>query len=170
MKIQLSTTDDIPAIFSFYEMATEFQKTKFHKHWLPFDRELVKKEIEDCRQWKILEEHEIACIFAIAYEDPFIWKEENSDPAVYIHRIVTHNKFRGKGYVKQIIEWAKQHAAAKQKRFLRMDTWGDNETLINYYIACGFKFLGVRIPDSTDQLPKHYSAINLAFFEIDLQD
>ena len=47
-----------------------------------------------------------------------------------------------------------------------MDTWGDNEALINYYTKCGFTFLGTITPTASKQLPKHYSAIFLSLFEI----
>jgi hypothetical protein len=38
---------------------------------------------------------------------------------------------------------------------LRLDTWGDNEELSDYYQQCGFTFLGVITPDYNG-LPKHY--------------
>ena len=92
MQIINSTPSDIEIIFSLYDDAVAFQKTKFDKHWLSFDREMVENEIAEKRQWKIMENDEVVCIFAIAYEDPFIWKEKNADPSVYIHRIVTNPK------------------------------------------------------------------------------
>lgn len=161
-----SLPSDIDTIFSLYDDAVAYQKTKFEKHWLPFDREMVKKEIEQQLQWKIIEGSDMACVFAIAYDDPFIWAEKNADPAIYIHRIVTHSAFRGGGYVKKIIEWAKDHAKENNKKFIRMDTWGDNEELINYYIHCGFNYLGSITPEATENLPKHYSSIYLGLFEI----
>lgn len=159
---------DIDTIFSLYDDAVAYQKTKFNKHWLPFDRTMVEKEIEESRQWKILEDDAVACIFAIAYEDPFIWGEKNADPAIYIHRIVTSPSFKGRNYVKKIIEWAKDHARQKEKKFIRMDTWGDNEELISYYKNCGFDYLGSITPAATENLPKHYSSIFLGLFEIKL--
>ncbi len=168
MTIINSESTDIETIFNLYDKAVAFQKTKFDKHWLDFDREMVQAEIAEGRQWKIMEGNDVACIFAIAYEDPFIWKEKNADPSIYIHRIVTNPAFRGKGYVKQIVAWAKEHAHAHHKKFIRMDTWGDNEALINYYQACGFKFLGTITPTASKQLPKHYSAIFLSLFEIEV--
>ncbi len=166
MKIINSECNDIEIIFKLYDEAVAFQKTKFDKHWLDFDREMVQQEIAEGRQWKIKEGEDVACIFAIAYEDPFIWKEKNEEPSIYIHRIVTNPQYRGKGYVKHIIEWAKEHALTNNKKFIRMDTWGDNEALINYYTKCGFTFLGTITPTASKQLPKHYSAIFLSLFEI----
>ncbi|MBC7935010.1 MAG: GNAT family N-acetyltransferase [Rhizobacter sp.] len=163
-----SNPSDIDVIFSRYDDAVAYQKTKFNKHWLPFDREMVEREIAEGRQWKIMEGDEVAAVFAIAYEDPFIWAEKNADPAIYIHRIVTHPAFRGGAYVKAIIEWAKGHAKEKHKKFIRMDTWGDNEALISYYVKCGFAYLGNITPQATQHLPKHYSSIFLGLLEIEV--
>lgn len=168
MKILQSTLADMEHIFGMYDLATAYQKTKFNKHWLPFDRGMVKEEISMGRQWKIIEDGRIACIFATAYDDPFIWQDKNSDPSVYLHRIVTHPDFRGKKYMNTIIDWATIHAREKEKMFLRMDTWGDNKQLIDYYVKCGFTFVGTIIPDASGKLPAHYSAIFLALLEIKL--
>ena len=168
MRIINSTKADLDTIFLLYDAAVEFQKTKFDKHWLAFDRAMVEKEIAEKRQWKIMEGDDVACIFAITYEDPFIWQEQSADAAIYIHRIVTSPIYRGRQYVKLIIEWAREHAITHNKQFIRMDTWGDNEKLINYYTRCGFTFLGTTTPKATAELPKHYSAIFLSLFEIKL--
>ena len=77
MTFEASTINDIDSIFQFYDMAVEYQKTKFNKHWKGFERDLVEKEISENRQWKIIINNEIACVFAITFEDENIWKEKN---------------------------------------------------------------------------------------------
>ena len=164
--VEPSKIHDIDAIFKLYDQAAEFQKTVFHKHWAGFERSLVEKEIAESRQWKILSNGEIACIFAITFNDPLIWREKDSDPSIYIHRIVTNPSFRGGQYVKDIVKWALEYAPGIGKEFIRMDTWGDNEKLKEYYLSCGFEYLGITQMDNTDGLPKHYEGLSLALFEI----
>ena len=159
---------DVETIFGLYDVAIAHQKMVSDQHWLPFDRELVVQEIEEKRQWKILIDGEIACVFVTAYSDPHIWGERDSDPSVYIHRIVTNPNFRGKGFVQLIVEWAKIHAKALGKKFLRLDTWVDNLRLQGIYIDSGFTFLGVGMPANPSALPRHYSTISLGFYEIRL--
>ena len=77
MDFKLSTIEDIDAIFKFYDWAVAFQKEKFNKHWKGFERSLIEKEVAERRQWKILVDNEIACVFAITFEDESIWKEKN---------------------------------------------------------------------------------------------
>ncbi|MEO8574773.1 MAG: GNAT family N-acetyltransferase [Pyrinomonadaceae bacterium] len=146
MEIVHATSNDVAVIFDLYDKAVAFQKTVFDKTWLGSDRELVDTEIAECRLWKIVEDGEVACIFSVAYADPIIWGENSHESAIYIHRIVTNPEFRGKGYVRSVTDWAREHAQANRIRFVRMDTWGDNQRLIDYYQSCGFKFLGLTTP------------------------
>ena len=170
MQIINCTMADMPLMLEFYDMARDYQKEKSTRHWQSFNPALIKKEIAEKRQWKILEKDKIVCIFMTAYDDPFIWGERNNDPAVYIHRIVTHPGWRGNNYTLRIIEWAKDHGRSLGKKFLRMDTWGDNPKLIDYYTKCGFNFLEIVTPETTSNLPAHYSCISLSLFEIRIDE
>ncbi|HEY0029347.1 MAG TPA: hypothetical protein VGC65_01215 [Bacteroidia bacterium] len=96
MHIAHSEIADLPDIFKLYDQAITFQKKVSDQHWLPFDPALVKREIEENRQWKIVIGGEIACIFCIAYSDPLIWGDRDKEPSIYLHRIVTNPAFRGK--------------------------------------------------------------------------
>ena len=166
MKFLNSDTEDFEVIFRLYDAAIEFQKTVFDKSWLPFDREMIAREIAEKRHWKIVIDNRIACIFSVTFSDEFIWKEKNFDPAIYIHRIVTNPEFRGQKFVQKITDWAIDYAESIGKNFVRMDTWGDNQKLIDYYTACGFEFLGAVEPTKSADLPKHYEGITLSLFEI----
>jgi len=169
MEIVNALDSDFDLIFDLYGKAIEFQKTVFDRHWLGFDADLVRREIDENRLWKILEGDDAACIFSVAYEDPVIWGEGSNESAMYIHRIVTNPDFRGRGYVKAIAEWARTHAYENALQYIRMDTWGDNLKLKDYYIGCGFEYKGVITPAESPTLPKHYSGITLGLFEIDLE-
>jgi RimJ/RimL family protein N-acetyltransferase len=169
MLIANSTAADINTIFHLYDEAVKFQKTVFNKQWQGFERDLIETEIAENRQWKIVSGGEVACIFAITFNDPLIWKEKDKDAAIYIHRIVTNPQFRGGGYVREIVKWAKEYAKNMGKNFVRMDTWGDNEKLRDYYISCGFEYLGITEMKNTEGLPKHYQDLSLSLFEIEVK-
>ena len=166
IKIINSTTEDKPAIFKLYDAAIAYQQTKFYKQWQGFDELLIEKEIEEHRQYKMIEDGTIVCIFAVTFSDALIWGTRDKDPSIYIHRIVTNPLYRGRGYVKNIIEWAINYGRNNSKQFVRMDTWGDNESLIKYYTSCGLTFLGLSQTIADDTLPKHYQGIQLSLFEI----
>ncbi|MDN3587993.1 GNAT family N-acetyltransferase [Pedobacter aquatilis] len=165
IEVKNSTQTDIDTIFEFYDMAIAHQKKVFNKHWQGFSSALIEAEIAENRQYKILVNGVVACVFAVTFDDKLIWGERDKD-SIYIHRIVTHPDFRGYAFVKEIIKWAKNYAAQHKIAFIRMDTWADNEKLLQYYTACGFEYVGVVTMEKTDGLPKHYEGISLSLFEI----
>lgn len=169
MEIKNSISVDIDEIFRLYKIATDFQKTKFTVHWPEFERSLIEMEIAENSRWKMIINNQVACIWATTFNDPKIWEEKNSDPAVYIHRIATNPDFRGQNLVQQIVEWSKQYAQANKKKFIRMDTVGDNPGLISYYKKCGFEFLGLSKLKNTEGLPTHYDNAIVSLFQLDIR-
>ena len=166
MQILNSTLSDLDRIFDLYRSAVGYQKERSTSHWPEFDRDMVVEEIGEARQWKLLEDDGIRCVWATAYSDPLIWKERDGDPSVYIHRIAVDPASRGRGLVRRIIDWAKPHAAAMGKSFVRMDTVGENHKLIEHYAGCGFEFLGLSQLTDTEGLPAHYHNAAVSLFEL----
>ncbi len=166
MEILNSAIDDMDEIFRLYKAATDFQKTKPVVQWLEFDKSVIKNEIEESRQWKIIIDDKIACIWGTTFSDPSIWEDRNNDRAVYIHRIATNPDFRGQNLVSKIVGWAKQYAKKNDKEFIRIDTVGNNEKLIDYYTTCGFSFLGLSKLKDTSGLPEHYQNATVSLLEI----
>ncbi len=168
MNIQNSQSEDINMIFDLYKIATDLQKSKSVVPWPDFDRALIRKEINEKRQWKIVINNKIACVWAITYSDPQIWQKRNEDPAIYIHRISTNPNFRGRNLVGEIVKWSINHARETNKKYIRMDTVGENMGLINHYKKCGFDFLGLSKLKSTIGLPAHYHNATVSLFQIAL--
>lgn len=167
MTIANSTDSDIAEIFRLYKLATEFQRERFPGNlWPEFERELIENEVAEKRQFKLIIDGEIACVWAITYSDPELWADDDGVSSVYIHRIATNPDFRGNNYVKIIVDWAK--AFAKDKKYIRMDTCGDNKKLIAHYQSCGFDFLGMKKLEDAGNLPSHYHDADVCYFQIKL--
>jgi ribosomal protein S18 acetylase RimI-like enzyme len=166
MEIVNSTFSDVEEIFRLYENASALQRLKQSVTWPTFERSLVEAEIKEKRQWKLIIENRIACVWATTFSDPLIWGERNSDPAVYIHRIATHPAFRGNGIVSNVIEWAKKYASINDMKYVRLDTVGENAKLTSLYTACGFTFLGLEKLADTSGLPPHYKKGLVSLFEL----
>ena len=166
MKICNSQVQDISTIFELYKIATNFQNDKSMVAWPNFERKLVKQEIEENRQWKLIIDDQIACIWATTDSDPQIWESKNNDPSIYIHRISTNPNFRGRSLVKYIVKWAIDYARKKNKKYIRMDTVGENHGLISHYKKCGFDFIGLSKLKKTSNLPLHYKNATVSLFQI----
>lgn len=170
MTIQNSLPQDIDTIFHLYRIASQYQRSKFSDNiWPDFDHGMVKIEIAEQRQFKLLINNQIACVWAITFNDPEIWGEKDAAPSIYIHRIATDPDFRGKNLVAKIVAWAKSYAIATERKFVRLDTCGHNEALITHYTRNGFDFLGmIKIAD-TSALPSHYHDADVCLFEIKIE-
>jgi ribosomal protein S18 acetylase RimI-like enzyme len=170
MKIINVTALDIDEIFRLYSIASAYQRAKKTVVvWPKFDHSLVAAEIDENRQFKLIINGVIVCIWAITFTDVQIWEQRNSHAALYIHRIATNPNFRGRNFVATIVAWAKDYAKANSKRFVRLDTLGNNTKLIEHYTKAGFDFLGLFDLKNTDALPAHYKEAPVCLFEIDLK-
>jgi len=104
MTILNCNNEDIDEIFRLYKIASDYQRTKKTVVvWPNFKRDLVATEVIENRQWKLMINGEIACVWAITFTDEQIWEERNKDNAMYIHRIATNPKFRGNNFVSLIV-------------------------------------------------------------------
>ncbi|MGZ4038810.1 MAG: hypothetical protein ACXVPQ_13350 [Bacteroidia bacterium] len=65
-------------------------------------------------------------------------------------------------------DWAIAHGRQLEKKYLRMDTWGNNTILRDYYMQFGFTYLGQRHLDQSAGCPAHYGGAVLSLFEIKL--
>jgi ribosomal protein S18 acetylase RimI-like enzyme len=169
LQIENCTPGDIDEIFRLYRIASDYQRSKKTVVvWPEFERELIENEIAENRQWKLIIDNKIACVWATTFSDEQIWEERNADAAVYIHRIATNPDFRGKNFVSIIVEWVKEYAKKQGKDFVRLDTLGNNVKLIDYYKNAGFNFLGMFDLKDTSGLPAHYHNVPACLFEIQL--
>ena len=166
--IQKSTGEDLDIIFGLYREAVSYQEKNGYSRWPEFERALIEGEVRDGRHYKILDGDAVACVFSVVYNDPIIWKEKDEQPSVYLHRIATNPDYKGRGMMNLIKDWAHENARQLGRKYIRMDTWRDNEQLKNYYINCGFKYLTqIDIP-ANHELPSHYWGISLSLFEIEV--
>lgn len=166
VKIENCSIEDLDLILDLYKYATEYQKERFYSFWPEFEKSMVEIEILENRQWKMIVDGEIVCIWATTFTDPLIWEEKDVDPSVYLHRITSNPNFRGRGLVKQIVEWSKNYATQNSKSFIRLDTVGENHKLIKHYTGFGFEFLGIFKLTNTIGLPQHYHNADVCLFEL----
>ena len=167
MTITHTTIEDLDTLEALFGLAIQYQQSKSGHFWRGMNRPLIEKEIREQLHWKIMEENQIACFFSIAFNDRLVWDERDADPSIYLHRIVTNPAFRGKGYVKQIVDWAEAFGRATHRQWVRLDTGLDNERLNAYYRQCGFLFCGIKQfdNDSDPSVPRHYLGSGLSLYE-----
>ena len=158
---------DADIILTLYDAAIHLQTQKNTVVWPRFERSLIEKEIQEKRQWKLVIDNEIACNWAVTFEDKEIWEARDNNDSIYIHRIATNPALRGNRFIDVIVAWAKDYALSKGKAYVRLDTLGNNTKLIGHYKSAGFNFLGIFKLANTQNLPAHYQREpNCCLFEM----
>ncbi len=165
-----SSLKDVDKILELYDMAIAYQKEKGAVPWPKISKELVTQEILNNQQWKLTINDEIVCVWMTVFNDPLIWREKDNDEALYIHRIASNISFRGQKLVSKTFEWAKRYANANGKEYIRLDTVGENEGLINLYKKNGFEFLGLIHIGYEKALPSHYHNAEVCLFEMKFKE
>jgi ribosomal protein S18 acetylase RimI-like enzyme len=75
--------------------------------------------------------------FRFDWTDEELWADD-PDGGGYVHSFAIRSCAHGKGVGAAMMAWAKQHVRARGKKFLRLDCWGGNKSLKNYYAGLGF--------------------------------
>src|SRR5689334_18700245 len=171
LDIRNCSMDDLDTILRFYDAAIELQTKKNTVVWPKFEKSFVEKEIRERRQWKIMIGENIACNWAITFDDKDIWGDKDDNNSIYIHRYAANPAFRGNRFIDAIVPWAKEYASSMGRRYVRLDTLGNNEKLIEHYKSAGFNFLGIWKLMNTEHLAAHYQREpNCCFFEIEINN
>lgn len=163
--IQNTTVDDFEFICQLFDEAILYQKNKGFPVWNGYDKNVLKADAKNKLQFKIVEDDTILCVFSIGLNDRIIWREKEKEDAIYLHRIVVNPKYKGQKQFEKILSWAKEFGKHKNLKYVRMDTWGDNQSILNYYQSYGFKFIENYTTPTTENLPIQHRNLYLALLE-----
>jgi ribosomal protein S18 acetylase RimI-like enzyme len=167
IKITNTTKEDFSDILWLFEQAMKLQGQNGYIVWNDIDKAGLESDIKKELQYKITKDKGILCIFSVQYNDPFIWRERDKSDAIYLHRIVVNPNFRGQKQFEKVLSWAKQFVRQNNLKFIRMDTWADNEKIIEYYKSFGFKFIENYKTSDSSELPIQNRNLNVALLEME---
>lgn len=166
MKINPSAPASVAEFRNFWAAALAYQASAQLPTWSPYPDEKINTEIATGLHFSgFTPDGVLAGFFSVALSDATIWGSKEKGDAIYIHRMCVNPACKGNRLAASVLKWAYDYASECGRRFVRMDTWGDNPRLIDYYVACGFRHLGnLQMGHAPDLLP-HYKNANLALFE-----
>jgi GNAT superfamily N-acetyltransferase len=167
MALAVSNTEkhEIDTIFSLFDESVNYQEKNGYPTWRNYDKNAIIRDIEALRQYKVVAEGKVAIVFSVAFSDRVIWRHMDQGKSIYLHRIVVNPAFKGQKLFKVILDWAIQHCKTKGFENVRMDTWADNPTIIEYYKAFGFKPVEKYTTPDTEELPEHNRRLSLQLLE-----
>ncbi len=160
--------EDLPFIYRLFEEAIAYIKRKGFIGWNSYDKKFVLLDIENKLQFKIVTKNDILCIFSICFSDALIWREKENGDAIYLHRIAVNPSFKGQKQFEKVLYWTINLAIEKGVKCIRMDTWGDNLNIIEYYKSYGFQFLENYTTPDTPELPDQHRNLKVALLEMKL--
>jgi ribosomal protein S18 acetylase RimI-like enzyme len=132
----------------------------------PANKKIFEKDLREGRQYKIIIADNIVCIFSICYTDSILWREKENGDAIYLHRVIANQEYKGQQQFQKVLDWSINHAKAKGRKFIRLDTWASNKKIISYYTSFGFALIeNFTTPDS-NALPATHRNLELALLEI----
>jgi ribosomal protein S18 acetylase RimI-like enzyme len=166
IKITNTTMPDMEAVLGLFDEAIQLQGKNGYKVWNSIDKLALQKDIDEGLQYKIVNGHDILCIFSIQLSDPFIWRDKDQNDAIYLHRIVVNPKFKGQKQFQRVLNWAMQFARQNKLKFIRMDTWADNLKIIEYYQSFGFEFVENYTTTNETKLPIQNRNLDVTLLEM----
>jgi ribosomal protein S18 acetylase RimI-like enzyme len=166
--IENATTQDLPFIYQLFEEAIAFQKNNNYIGWQKYDKSFLQNDVEQKLLFKMMKGGEIICIYSICFGDVLIWREKERGDAIYLHRIVLNQRFKGEKVFRNVFKWAKGFAKERNLKYIRMDTWADNVKIIEYYKSYGFVFCENYTTANTEALPEQHRNLNVALLEFEL--
>jgi ribosomal protein S18 acetylase RimI-like enzyme len=161
---------DLPVVFELFEAAIAYQKRHHYPAWKDFYQEIVDADMAARRQYKIILDGQIACIFTPMLSDQEIWRHHDDGNAVYLHRIITNPGFKGRRLFEQVLNWAAGFARQHGRTYIRMDTWARNPNLIAYYEGYGFRFFEHYTTPDSEEVPEQHRNINVVLLQLDVPE
>ena len=171
MLVKKSSKKDIEIFYKLWQEAISYHKKNGYPLFPIFPREKILDEIEDGLHYSVYGNgDEFLGFFSLALEDYIIWEELEQGDAIYIHRMCANREFKAYSLSKIVLEWAYKYVKKIKRVYVRMDTWGDNKSLVKHYTSSGFKFKKYRKLGKIPELASHYEGILLIMFENDVSN
>jgi ribosomal protein S18 acetylase RimI-like enzyme len=164
-EVRNTEINDLNLIFELFEQSINYQEEKGYPVWKNYDRNAIIKDIENKNQYKVVINSNLAIVFSVGYADKIIWRHHDQGTSLYLHRIVVNPKLKGQKLIGKIVDWAIHHCKQKALNSIRMDTWANNATLIEYYKAFGFTVIESYTTPDTTELPVHNRNLALTLLE-----
>jgi ribosomal protein S18 acetylase RimI-like enzyme len=169
VEVKNTEVSDLEQIFELFEHSINYQERKGYPVWRNYDKNAIIKDIEDKNQYKVVVDLKAAIVFSVRYADKVIWRDLDKGNSIYLHRIVVNPEFKGQKLFGTILDWVIEHSKQKGLKSIRMDTWADNPTIINYYKSFGFAFIENYTTPDSEELPVHNRNLALTLLEYKLQ-
>ncbi len=155
-----ATKKDLPVVLGLIEDARRWLATKGTDQWAnPYpdaDRKLARvQEGIERGETLIVWDGKIpaATVTIKTARNGVVWSDQTTDcdlsePAVYVHRLITARGYAGLGLGAELMDWAGLWGCRSyEAKWVRIDVWTTNIALHKYYMGTGFEHCGMYTDD-----------------------
>ncbi|GGD78642.1 GNAT family N-acetyltransferase [Paenibacillus nasutitermitis] len=84
-----------------------------------------------------LEDRAVAAMI-LQEEDPFMWPDTGRTDSLFLHKLAVMSAYRKNGFAVEMLDWAKDLARLRGRRYVRLDCASDRPKLCGFYENNGF--------------------------------
>lgn len=106
-------------------------------------RPLMEREVADGEVRIVRENGTIIAAVTMLDDDAAFWGA-GATPSGYVHRLMVHRGWAGKGVGKQLLAWAEAQFAERGKPCVRLDCLAGDARIRTYYESQGYSLVGER--------------------------
>lgn len=145
VRIRRAVARDVPELLDLYDAARRWISDRGGDQWASNTREKMRPRFTDsvergeCYVAEDCDGRLVGTVTVDEYADPEFWKTGDApDSALYVHRMIVDRSLAGQDIGGALLDWAAGIAAAKGRKWLRLDAWRTNRPLHAYYERQGF--------------------------------
>jgi len=146
VEIRLIEHDEIEIFLSFLIEIAEWLNKNNKAMW---DIDKLKKEVflknnSDSKCYLGFINDEPVSSIMLKDSDIFIWPNIVDNETLFIGKLAVARAYAGKGLSTEMLDFAREEAIKRNKKFLRLDCYADREYLRYFYESYGFKLVKIR--------------------------
>lgn len=143
MKLMLASSNQVPLVFKLIQQRIDWMDKMHIQQWNVtnyldvFPLSYFNKKQQEQKLYVLMEEDEL-CAACILEEDDEGWYDQS--PSLYVHQLVADCRYPGSG--SYLLEQVEKLAAAKMKKWVRLDCIKTNQALNYFYEKRGYQKVG----------------------------
>lgn len=149
MEIQPMGLKELKEVKQFYSEITADLREKGIYQWDQFypNRFIIKADLKKGTLFGILNGNKVIGTVVIDSDESkkyleIKWNDVKGRPLV-IHRLAVHPQYQGKGYGKQLLQFAEEYAIELGYSSIRLDVYSQNEGALKMYERAGYQERGI---------------------------
>jgi ribosomal protein S18 acetylase RimI-like enzyme len=147
LEVRPAGAEDVDTVVDILSEAARWVIAKGFRQWpFPFPRHVVEEAVGRRELFVGEQAGEVVGTLTFQEEDVLFWGKQ-APVACYVHRLAVRRDRAGRGIGERLLAWAEREAAARGRRYLRLDCVAVNERMRAYYEELGFEPRGERVFD-----------------------